>query len=208
MQPCSGVAGRSGGATRFPGSHALEWAASRTRSTTRPLDSGPELTSSGRLQLGLPRLRGGRAIGHDSRARAQGGAGNQKGYRDDAQRSLPHVLGASLSMSRAFWKSSAVISPLAKRRERMSSGDSAVASAGAEYPGRHVLEPAIALTNHTTRSTKTARSSSPPNRLRRPNGKKPKGSMKRCIIGTIIELAPWKHLKSCCEFAGSPFAFT
>lgn len=174
---------RVDGASRFPGSHAPESAGSRTRSTPRSLESRPELTSRVGLQPGWARLHGCRAIGDHSRARGQGGAGNQKSSRDDSECSLPHDLGVSLNRSRAFWKSSAVISPLAKRRARMSSGDSEVATAGVEYRGRHELEPAIARMNHTTRSTTPARNSNPPSPLRSPNGKKPKGAKWPCITG-------------------------
>lgn len=135
------------------------------------VERGPDDPTRRGLRAHQRCVRDRRPISDESRARAQYHAGDHQGASGYAQGSLPHVLGGSLNTSRAFWKSSAEISPVAKRRERMSSGDSWVATAGAGNPWRHEEGPATALISHTMKTAKPTRNNNPASPLTKPKGK-------------------------------------
>ena len=84
------------------------------------------------LQLGTGRVERGdrpKPMSRDVRADVEGHAGQDEHGADDAQGALPHGAGggAPPRTSRARWYSSAVMSPLANLRARMSCGVSAMA---------------------------------------------------------------------------------
>jgi len=119
---------------------------------------------------------GGKTSGRDVGADVDGDPDDDQRSADDAECSLPHGErgGEPASTSRACWYSSAVMSPLANLRARMSCGVSAITGCG----GVDIrVGPAIALNAQTASTITPARISSDPDAFRSPNGKNPNGSI-------------------------------